>query len=293
MSALLGGYGALLDLCMINALLAVSQYVVLRAGLFSLATAGLAAFGAFAAGNLILKAACPLWVALPAGAVAGGLAGLVLSLPLARLRGVYQAIATLAFVQIVMSLALYAEPVTGGATGLNGIPKLVETWHILLVLAVTTYVVASLGASPAGLAFDVIRQDETVAVSLGVDVTRWHAAAFALSGVIAGAAGALMAGRNYSVVAEEFGFGMLVSTLSFVVLGGRRFVLGPLLGAFVLTLLPEVARPLADNRMVIYGALLMVAIVYLPHGIVDTVVLWRRRDRAAGAGPLRTAGAQP
>jgi branched-chain amino acid transport system permease protein len=287
MIVLLQGYQALIALCMINALLALSQYVVLRAGVFSLATAGFTAFGAYAAANLILRHGFGLIVAVLAGGLAGMAAALALSIPLSRLRGVYQAIATLAFVQIVVSLALYLEGLTGGATGLNGIPKIVATWHVAAVLAAAVFLIGRLGASPTGLAFDVIRQDETVAVSLGIRVDRHHALAFAISGFIAGAAGGLMAGHDYSVVPEEFGFSMLVAALSFVVLGGRCSPWGPIAGAVMLTLLPEVARPLSENRMVIYGAILMVVIVYLPDGIVDTLLL--RRFRSVQARRAATA----
>jgi branched-chain amino acid transport system permease protein len=286
-SGFLKGYDALFNLCMLNALLALSQYVVLRAGVFSLATAGLAAFGAYAAANAILAWKVGVAPAVLLGALSGMVCALALSLPLARLRGVYQAIATLAFVQIVVSLALFADGVTGGATGLNGIPKSVQTWHIALTLTFAAWIVNRVGASAAGLAFDIARQDETVAVSLGVDVAHHHRLAFALSGALAGTAGALMAGHNYSVVPEEFGFSMLVAALSFVILGGRQSVFGPIVGAVMLTLLPEVARPLADNRMVLYGALLMAVIVYLPHGIVDSLVLRRLRSsqRRVAASP--------
>jgi branched-chain amino acid transport system permease protein len=91
-----------------------------------------------------------------------------------------------------------------------------------------------------------------------------------------------MAYHNRSVAPEEFGFGMLVTVLAYVVLGGRRSVLGPLVGAAILSLLPELARPLADNRLIVHGAVLMLVITYLPHGIVDSLMIAYRR-RATGA----------
>lgn len=291
------GHQALLNLCIINAILALSQYVVLRAGVFSLATAGLAAIGAYTAGNLMMRQALHPAIAVLAGTLFGGVVSVILAVPLARLRGVFQAIATLAFVQIVMSLALYAESLTGGATGLNGIAKTVESWHLIVVLAAAAFALSRLARSPAGRAFDTIRQDETVAVSLGVDVVHYHRLAFALSGCIAGLAGGLMAGHNYAVANGEFGFHMMIAVLSFVVFGGRASVAGPIAGALVLTILPEVARPLADNRMILYGALLIVAIVYLPNGVVDTWLLKLQRRRPAVAVPLPKpasgAGARP
>lgn len=285
----LAGYQALVNLVILNCGLALSQFVVLRAGVFSVATPAFASIGAYTAGLATLRLGAPSLVGLLAAALVGTAAGLLLSLPLARLRGVFQAIATVALVQIVLSLALYATDLTGGANGLNGIPKLVDTPGLLLFLAAVVYVLSSLGRARIGYAFDAIRQDETVAVTLGISAAGHQALAFALSGAIAGLTGGLMAYHNRSVVPEEFGFGMLVTVLSYVVLGGRRSVLGPLAGASILSLLPELARPLADNRLIVHGAVLMLVIIYLPHGIVDTLQIARRRRLTASArAPLVT-----
>jgi branched-chain amino acid transport system permease protein len=282
MTGVLAGYQSLLNLVLLNCGLALSQFVVLRAGVFSVATPALASIGAYAAGIAALRLGAGAATGLLAATAAGLLAGLLLSLPLARLRGVFQAIATVALVQIVLSLALYATDITGGANGLNGIPKLVDTIEILLLLLAIVYVLASLGRARIGHAFDAIRQDETVAVTLGISAVAHHALAFGVSGAIAGLTGGLMAYHNRSVVPEEFGFGMLVTVLAYVVLGGRRSVLGPLAGAAILSLLPELARPLAENRLIVHGAVLMLVITYLPHGIVDTLqIAYRRRKTAA------------
>lgn len=270
----------LLNLVLLNCLLALSQFVVLRAGVFSVATAGLAAFGAYTTGLLVLRGMNPI-LGATLGTAMGGIVAALLSIPLARLRGVFQAIATLAFVMIVYSICLNATPVTGGANGLNAIPRVVNTWILAVVVAVVLYVVYSVNKSAIGRAFETLRQDETVAVSFGIPVANLHRFAFVLSGLVAGLAGSLMALHNYSVVPEEFAFGMMVSTLAAVVVGGRSSVLGPLAGAAFLTLLPEIARPLAENRMVITGVLLMVSIIYLPLGAVDTISLRFRQRRAA------------
>lgn len=280
---------ALFNLCLIAALLGISQYIVLRAGLFSLATAGLAAFGAYTSGILVLTYGVHPLIAILMGGVMGMIVALILAVPLVRLRGVFQAIATLAFVQIVKSFAFYLEGLTGGATGLNGIPKTVDTLGLLVALVLVLFFVSRLSVSPTGRAFDTIRQDETAAVAFGINVSRQHGIAFAVSGFVAGIAGALSASHNYSVVPEEFGFGMLIAALSFVVLGGRVSIWGPVVGAFVLTLLPEIARPLAENRMIVFGALLIAVIIYLPNGVVDTLVSkWKRRRHLASAA--ETAG---
>jgi branched-chain amino acid transport system permease protein len=130
----------LIGVAAINAILALSQYVVLRAGVFSIATAGLASIGAYAAANTAQRWG---WPAAGGIALATGLAALVgvlVALPLARLRGVFQAIATVAFVQIVLSVTQNATALTGGALSLNGIPRLVGTPGPLLLTACCTYV---------------------------------------------------------------------------------------------------------------------------------------------------------
>jgi branched-chain amino acid transport system permease protein len=271
MSDWLIGYLPLVSQAILACGFAFSQYIVLRAGVFSVATAGLASLGAYTAALLTMRLGMPPAVSLVASLFVGALAGGILSSPLARLRGVFQAIATLAFVQIVLSVTLYIEPVTGGALGLNGIPHVVDTWHLVAFLAVVVYVMLALGASSIGRAFDAARQDETVAVALGMSVVRYHALAFMLSGAIAGLTGGLYAFHRYSIVPEQFGFSLLVEALAAVVLGGRISVAGPIVGAVTLTILPELARGLAEQRYLLHGALLMLVIIYLPGGIVDTL----------------------
>ncbi|SHH17209.1 branched-chain amino acid ABC transporter permease [Pollutimonas bauzanensis] len=288
MSSFLSGQLSLFELVLVNGVLAYSQYIALRAGVFSLATAGFASLGAYAAALLALRFGLPAGAGLLAAASIGALAGALLAWPLARLRGVFQAIATLAFVQIVMSISLYWESLTGGALGLNGIPNLVGPGHLLVVVAIVLYLLKALSGTGIGRAFDTIRQDETVAVSLGISVVRHQRLAFALSGALGGLGGGLVAYRNYSLVPEDFGFPLIIAALGFVVLGGRNAVLGPLAGALILTLLPEVARPLADYRLAVNGALMVLAIIYWPYGVVDTLGLrWRRRkaERLAEAQP--------
>jgi branched-chain amino acid transport system permease protein len=266
-------YNALFDIIILNCGLALSQYIVLRCGVFSLSTAGIASLGAYTAAIISLKlginsAVIGLSFALLVGAIVSGL----LSIPLARLRGIFQAIATLAFVQIVQSLTLYSESLTGGAMGLQGIPRLVDTWFLLGFLSICCYLMYSIGQGSIGRAFDTIRQEETVAVALGMSVVKYHTLAFAISGAIAGLTGGLIAYRQYALTPEDFGFPMLVSVLVFVVLGGQISPAGPIVGAIIMTLLPEIARPLAKYRLLVHGALLMAVIIYLPNGIVDTLL---------------------
>ena len=138
-----------------------------------------------------------------------------------------------------------------GANGLNGIPRLVGTPALVLFIAVCIYVLYGLGRGRVGAAFDAIRQDETVAVSLGISVACYQALAFALSGVIAGVTGALMACHNHSV--GRRGIRLRHADHRARLCRARRppSVAGPIVGAVILSLLPEIARPLADNRLIV------------------------------------------
>jgi branched-chain amino acid transport system permease protein len=129
-----------------------------------------------------------------------------------------------------------------------------------------------------------MRQDPAVAASLGVNPSKYHVLSFALSGAIAGLFGGLDALRNFSLTAEQFGFTILIATLSAVVLGGRRTVIGPMVGTAILVLLPEIFRPLADYRQAVYGLLLVVVMAFLPFGVYDTLIMKLRNRRLARAG---------
>jgi branched-chain amino acid transport system permease protein len=269
---------------------AYSQQIVLRAGVFSLASAAFAALGAYCCALLLTRLGVPAAVCVAAAVLLGGAAGWLVSVPLARLRGVYQAIATLGLVEVVVSLALYAEPLTGGAVGLNSIPKLIGTGELLLAVVVVGYLLHAMSRSGLGRSFDALRQDETVAASLGVSSRRNHALAFVLSGAIGGLFGALQSLYAYSVQPTQFGFAFMVSTLTAIILGGRRTLSGPVIGAAILTLLPEVARPLAEYRPLLNGVILIVVVVFLPQGAGDTLFAAIRDRRARRALAPVTGG---
>lgn len=276
----------LLDLIFIGTGYALSQAIVFRAGTFSVATSGFAALGAYCTAILTVKHGLHPAVAVGLGTMLGLLSGLLLSMPLARLRGVYQAIASLAFVEILVAFILYFEDLTGGPLGFHNIPRLVTPWMLFAAMVGTMALLIVLGQGGIGRAFDAMRQDPAVAASLGVNPTKYHVLSFSLSGGIAGLFGGLDALRNFSLTAEQFGFSILIATLSAVVLGGRRTVFGPLVGVTILVLLPEVFRPLAEYRQAIYGLLLVVVMAFLPFGVFDSLVMRLHNRRLVRAGML-------
>lgn len=293
MNAYVLGYLPLFDLFLLHLGLAYSQWLVLRSGVFSLATVGVAGVGAYTGGVLVVTYGLPAPVAMVAAAVSGALVSLLLAIPLARLRGVYQAIATVAFIQIMLSLNNYAEKITGGAAGLNGIPKVVDTLTLFVCAIATIYLMTAISGSRIGRAFDAIRQNEAVASSLGVSIEAHHRLAFVVSGALAGFYGALEAFHSYTLVPSQFGFPFLIAILSYVVFGGRSTIWGPIVGTALLIILPELARPLAEARMLVYGLLLILTINFLPKGVADTLIekIHARRLRARPApAPAATTG---
>ena len=275
-------YRSLLDSICVYSILAFSQYISLRGGLYSLATPAFALLGAYGGGILLKDHKLDPVLCVVLASAIGVLAGLLISVPLAKLRGGFQAIATIGFAQILISLVLYAEGLTGGALGLNAIPKVATTPILLVGLAGVVVFLWVVNRSSVGCAFDAIREDDTVAASLGISVARYFRLNFAVSGALGAFGGCLLAFNTYSISPEEFGFPLLVVLAAAVILGGRASVIGPILGSVILLSLPEIIRPLHDQRLLLQGAVLIAVIIYLPNGIVDTLIehVVARRARA-------------
>lgn len=280
-------YSSVLDHVLIYTLLAMSQAVVLRAGTFSIGSAAYAAVGAYTAAILITRFEWAAPLAIACGMLLAGAISALMAYPLSRLRGVFQALATLALVQVVVTIAQNWDSVTNGVLGISGIPKVATTGWLVLIVVLCIALLYSLGKFSLGRSMDVIRADETVAVSLGISVAYHQRLAMTLSGLLAGLAGALHACNSYAINPEEFGFGMLVHALASAVLGGATSIWGPLVGSAVLTTLPEFVRFFAEYRGVVQGALLMLIIIYLPHGIADTLASLRHDRRIRREVALR------
>ena len=215
----------------------------------------------------------PFGVAVAIGALLPALVAVAIGMPTLRLAGVYLAMATLAFGEVVR-VALLNMEITGGPLGLNGIPQKTEGWHILLALSVLVVFFARLRRSKFGRSLEAIREDETAAAVMGIDVARYKLFAFVMGAVIAGMAGALNAHYTFFLSPREYGFDPAVDILTMAVLGGTASFIGPMLGAAILTLLPEVLRFLDDYRLAVNGLILIIVTVYLPRG------LWHPRRRA-------------
>ncbi|HET7339202.1 MAG TPA: branched-chain amino acid ABC transporter permease [Candidatus Dormibacteraeota bacterium] len=277
----------------INGILAVSMFVVLYSGQLSLAAPGFMAIGAYTSVLMDLYWHTPYVVNVLVAVALAGVVGLLVGLPVLRLRGVFLAIATIGFVEALRLGVILNLPITGEGLGLKnpnadplgGVPE------ILISLVVIAFVTWRLTKGRLGNAWSAIRQDEIAALSQGIWVARYKMIAFVLSAVLAGYAGALDAHLNFFVDQNSYDVTRSVQILTFAVLGGTGYVLGPIVGATIVTLLPYVFQGIGDYINVISGIFLIVVIVFRPQGIVGRGGLalvrpsWWPRSRARAASP--------
>ena len=291
---------------LIGALLGVSVYLPLAAGQLSLATPAFYAVGGTLAALLStrvpalgagtdgsLQLASFLLELLLGGLLAGGLALLVGRLVL-RLQGIYLAIATIALVEIVR-VAILNLPFTGGAIGIFGIPQPFPTaagylLPALGLLALAGWLCQRLEVMPLGRAMAAVRHDELAASCMGIDTTKVKLTAFVLSAVLAGSTGALAAHFLNTWNARQGSFDTAVTMLAFVILGGSRSWLGPVVGGLLLTALPELLRPVGDGRLVLFALVILLGPVLFPQGLITPALLERlgrlgERAVASDQGP--------
>jgi branched-chain amino acid transport system permease protein len=265
-----------------SSLLALSIYLTLSCGMLAMANAAFMGIGAYASALITMQAGLPYPVAMAGGALAPAVVAYAIGKPTLRLSGVYLAMATLAFGEVVRIAILNTEAWTGGALGLNGIPQLTQPWHVAAVLIGVLLLLQRLRHSRTGRAFEAIKEDETAAGLMGIDVAGHKLAAFVLGAAIAGLAGTLNAHLTFFIGPNEFGFDRGVEILTMTILGGIQGLAGPVLGAVIVTLLPEVLRGLQDWRLMANGVILVIMVLFLPRGLWDPARLRRWFGRGAG-----------
>ncbi len=273
---MLGWYAAhskLIDQIGINALLALSLSIGLRAGQLALAQAAFMGIAAYVGSIGAVEAHLSLPLAMFAGAFAAASVAALLALPLGRLRGVFLAIATIGFGEIARIVEINAS-VTGGAEGYSNIPNDANTAWIYGTLVVAGLALVAFARTKGALAIAATREDENAARGVGIDVARVRFGTLVAGGALAGCAGVLYAHANFFIAPSDFGFGRMEQILVACVIGGVTSSLGAVIGAAVMTVLPELVRFLADYREVSTGAILLGIVLFAPDGIAG---LWRRR----------------
>ena len=281
-------YGNLVLTLGTNTLLALSIWLTLDCGMLAVANAAFMGIGAYTSALLTMHYAhygVPFTVSLAGGVIMPAIVAVIIGLPVIRLSGVYLAMATLAFGEVVRVFILNTESWTGGAMGLNGIPQNTLWWHVLLAVVLVLFVLRRVRVSKIGRAFVAIRGDETAASLMGIDVRARKMQAFVAGAAIAGLAGALEAHLTFFISPGEFGFDRGVEILTMAILGGIGGLVGPVLGAIIITLLPEVLRGLANYRLMVNGVILVLIVLFLPQGIWDPARFkrWLARKKATHA----------
>lgn len=298
--------GLLIPLCAYSILAISLNLVVGISGELSLGHAGFMCVGAFASAffskamqNVITVSGIRFTLAILVGAAAAAVFGILIGIPVLRLRGDYLAIVTLAFGEIIKNVinifyigmdstgfhfsmkdqfSLGMEPtgvmILNGPQGISGTPKDSSfTFGVILVL-ITLFIVLNLINSRDGRAIMSIRDNRIAAESVGINITKYKLMAFSVSAALAGVGGALYAHNLASLQASKFNFNTSILVLVFVVLGGIGNIRGSVIAAVILTALPEMLRGLSDYRMLIYAIILIVMMLF---NWAPKALEWRER----------------
>ncbi len=291
-------------LSMVYAMLASSWNLMNGyAGLFTFGHQAFFGIGAYGSALLAMNAGYSPWITLWFGGVLAALAGLIIGVPVLRIRSTaHVAIVTLAFAVIVQTVVSNWTDFTRGVLGLGGIPPFSSFtlpwigkiafgtgnekfcyWTVLGLFALSTILLVWLSTSRTGLALKALRDSEMAADSLGVDPVRYKLAAFLISSFLAGITGAFYAHYLHILTPESaIGVPMMVTILVITIVGGIGTNLGPIAGAFLVTFGLEGLRGLGDYRLMVYGITLVVFVIFLPNGLAQLV---RSRVRDASVPP--------
>lgn len=274
-------HAGLLADCGILMLGALSVYIILATGQLSLGNAGFMGIGAYVSSWLTVEVGLPVTLAIVVSALVAGLIGVVVGFPALRLKGIYLAMATLGFGEMVRSFFLSFEPL-GGAGGYSGMTHIslgyIWIWTGAILVAVTM-----LERSRFWLDVRATHDDETAAGLIGIDTTRTKVGAFGLGAAVAAVAGGLFAHHQVYIEPANFGFDRSIDMVLAVILGGSTVAPGALVGSALLVLLPETLRFLADWRLAAFGGLLILVLLVRRQGILDRSLLqlsFLRRRRA-------------
>jgi branched-chain amino acid transport system permease protein len=259
--------------------------VVGQAGLLNLGYVAFYAAGAYTYALLYQHFGIGFWMALPLGALAATVLGILLALPVLRLQGDYLAIVTLGFGEITRIVLENWNEFSFGPSGISGIPRpglfgmemsiheaTVYLYFLMILFCIiTVFVVNRLQNSRIGRALLALREDEIACQAMGIDKTRVKLTAFALGSTWAGLVGVIFAAKTTFVNPASFTFLESAMILSIVVLGGMGSIPGIIIGAFLLILLPEYLRAFSDYRMLIFGIIMVIMMIFRPQGIVSGV----------------------
>jgi branched-chain amino acid transport system permease protein len=276
------------------------------AGLVSLGQAGFFLVGAYASALLAVKLGVSPWFSIPVAVLISAACGVLLGFPALKLSGHFLAVITIAFGLIMHLLAVNLEWLTGGVQGVSRIPRpylfdlALRTdrhyyWLVLVCLGVLVFFYWRLVESGFGRALKAIREDETAAACMGVDVRRTKITVFVLSAGIAGLSGALYAHYVRFITPDSFTIDLSIRVLIMMIAGGMGTIGGSLLGTLVVYTLPEALRFLNEYYYLVFGTLIILIMLFLPGGLVSIVKPggWRLPWRSGTGASARVQGGRP
>jgi len=266
-----------LDITLITTLLVISVHLVFRAGIFSLATVGFAAIGAYSTAVLVTKEQWPTWAGIAVATLLPTVLAAIFAAPVLRLRGIYLALGSVALADVIVIL-IENTSITNRTLGFIRIPQDVTTIHLVVILLVVFALLQLDAKSHFGRAAKAVRLDERTASGLGINVRRLRFNAFVASAALAGLAGALEAHRTTVISPSQYSLGFLIPLFTYALIGGTNHWLGPVLTCWGLTALRQWWGFEDSNwENAAYGSLLIVVVLLAPGGLTDPKVLRRIR----------------
>jgi branched-chain amino acid transport system permease protein len=297
-------YHFVAGLALINVIIAIGLNILTgNAGQISMCHSSFMAIGAYATTYFFTKIGLNYWVSLPLGGLFAAACGFAVGFPALRLRGFYLAVATLGFLEFVQILVEQLPSITGGVRGISS-PRPVlfgvklssdlTFYYVILATALLgIWCARSLLASPTGRAFNAIRDSEAAAQTLAIPLARAKLIAFVVAAFYAGIGGGLFAALVGFIDPLEFGVLTSIRHIVFIVTGGLGSVTGSIIGALLLTALPELLRGFKEYNEFVFGGLLLVVLILMPKGIMGLVPVFQGYFRPRAPASLGTNARRP
>jgi branched-chain amino acid transport system permease protein len=300
-------YLILLILCGINIIMASGVRTIASVGQMNMGSMAFSGIGAYTSAILTLKAGFPFWVAFPCAGLAAMIIAAVLAFPFVRVTGVYFAMLTMFLGEVVRLVIVEWSSLTGGVTGLTGIPPmgalslfgvtvdfgnvLPYSYFVLAIMLVTLLVLYRIDRSFLGTSLAAIEADEDVSASVGINVIKYKVIVFCIGSFFFGLAGSLLAHYMRLINSDSFSLFASIYVLIYVVAGGRKKFAGPIVGAVVLTLVPEISRVLKQYQPLIFVAVLFFVLFFMREGLIDVPRRIKSRFGRTGGSKAVEAGA--
>jgi len=259
---------SLLMIAGINTILCLSFYFPQSAGMFSMAQGGFMAIGAFVSAGLTVKLGVPFYPALLIGAVMAGGIGVIVGFPALRIKGIYLLLLTLGISEVIRIFFLNFSH-TEAVAGLGGIRPHTSLFNVYLVVALLIYFFSRIAPNRIGRALAAIKENEEAAEIMGINLTRTKLQVFGMGAFMAGLAGGFYAHFALYILPDNFGIGKSIEILLPVLIGGTEVFWGPIVGALIITFVPEWLRVIQPYRMIVFGLLVVVMMILRPQGLLD------------------------